>query len=59
VGAQFTGRLLKSLLFGVSPRDVATYAAVAATMAVVGFLANYLPARRAAAVEPMQALRAE
>lgn len=52
-------RLLRSLLFGVSPWDPATYAAVAAVLLLVAALASYLPARRASAVDPLEALRAE
>jgi ABC-type antimicrobial peptide transport system permease subunit len=59
IGAQFTARLLKTMLFGVSVCDVATYAVVIAAVAAVGLLANYVPARRAANVEPMRALRSE
>jgi predicted permease len=59
IGAQFTGRLLTTMLFGVSARDLATYAMVLAALALIGLLANYVPARRAASVEPMQALRSE
>jgi predicted permease len=52
-------RLLKSLLFGVSPLDPFTYVAVPVVLAVSAMLASYLPARRAAAVDPVEALRAE
>ena len=52
-------RLLSSLLFGVSPMDPLTYAAVAAGLAAAAALASYLPARRATAVDPVEALRAE
>jgi len=51
--------VLKSMLFGVSARDLATYAAVAALVALVGALANSVPARRAAAIDPIRALRTE
>jgi putative ABC transport system permease protein len=52
-------RLMKSLLFGVSPLDPLTYASVVVVLAVSAVLASYLPARRAAAVNPVVALRAE
>jgi putative ABC transport system permease protein len=52
-------RLMKSLLFEVSPLDPLTYAAVAVVLVTSAVLASYLPARRAAAVDPLDALRAE
>jgi predicted permease len=52
-------RLMKSLLFGVSPLDPFTYASVLIVLAASAVLASYLPARRAAAVNPVEALRAE
>ena len=52
-------RLMKSLLFGVSPLDPVTYVAVLMVLAASAVLASYLPARRAAAVNPVEALRAE
>lgn len=51
--------LLESLLFGVSPRDPWVYTAVVLAVAGVGLLANAIPARRAAALDPMRALRTE
>ena len=52
-------RLMSSLLFGVSPLDLPTYAAVPIVLAGATVLASYLPARRAAAVDPVEALKAE
>jgi predicted permease len=56
-GSAILSRALGSLLFGVPPRDLATLAAVLATLAVVGLLAGAIPARRAAHVSPLTALR--
>jgi ABC-type antimicrobial peptide transport system permease subunit len=52
-------RLMTALLFGVSPADPATYATVAGGLLAVAVLASYLPAKRAARVDPAVALRAE
>jgi len=52
-------RLMSSLLFGVSATDPTTYAAVALGLLVVALVASYLPAHRAANVDPMTALRVE
>ncbi|MGJ5815930.1 ADOP family duplicated permease [Paludibaculum fermentans] len=49
--------LLQGLLFGVEPRDPATFAAVPAVLLAVALLAAYLPARRAGRLDPMSALR--
>lgn len=51
--------LMRSLLFGVTVVDLPTMTAVAAVLAISAFLASFLPARRAAFVNPMEALRAE
>jgi putative ABC transport system permease protein len=52
-------RFLAGILFHVSTTDPITYTAVAIVMLVVGFLASYLPARRASRVDPIEALRYE
>jgi predicted permease len=52
-------RFLGSLLFGVTPVDGTTYGTVSVVLVAVVFLASYLPARRAARVDPVVALRAE
>jgi len=52
-------QLLKSLLFNVSPMDPFTYITVPVVLGLAAALASYLPARRAAAVNPVEALRAE
>ena len=52
-------QLIKSLLFGISPLDPFTYLTVPLVLAVAAVVASYLPARRAAAVDPVDALRAE
>ena len=58
-GAIGATRTLTTLLFGVTSTDPITFATVAAALAGVALLATYLPARRAAAVDPMRALREE
>ncbi len=57
VGAVVGSRLIRSFLFGVSPNDPVTLAGVAALMAVVGVAACWLPALRAAKVDPAVAIR--
>jgi len=50
---------LTTMLFGVSAADPATYAGLATVMAIVSALACYVPARRAARVDPLAAIRGE
>jgi putative ABC transport system permease protein len=59
IGALVLGRLLSSLLFGVSPVDPVTYVVVVAAVLGATGLATWLPARRAARVAPVEALRLE
>ncbi len=59
VGAFAATRLLNSLLFGVGAWDPITFVSIILIISVVAFLAAWLPARRAARVDPVVALRAE
>jgi predicted permease len=52
-------QLMKSLLFSIGPLDPVTFATVPVVLALAAMLASYLPARRASAVDPVEALRAE
>ena len=58
-GAMLVSRFLRALLFGVQPIDPITYVVVTMVLIVVALFASYLPARRAAKVDPMVALRYE
>jgi ABC-type lipoprotein release transport system permease subunit len=51
--------MMSSLLFGVTALDPLTYAAVSGLLIAAAVLASYLPARRAMAIDPVEALRAE
>jgi ABC-type antimicrobial peptide transport system permease subunit len=59
VAAALGSRYLESLLFQVRPADPAVLAAVTVTLGLVALLAVVVPARRAAAVHPMEALRTD
>ena len=59
LGAAAASRLLQSLLFGVSPFDPLVLALAAGFVLVLALVASLLPARRAASIDPMQALRAD
>jgi ABC-type antimicrobial peptide transport system permease subunit len=52
-------RLMSALLFGVDPVDLVTYGVVSVGLGSIALLASYLPARRAAGVDPIEALRWE
>jgi putative ABC transport system permease protein len=58
-GALALARVMSSLIYGVSPTDVLTFLSVSAVLALVALLATIIPARRAAKVDPMVALRYE
>jgi putative ABC transport system permease protein len=51
--------ILSNYLYGVTAEDPLTYASVSAFLASVGLGASYLPSRRAAAIDPLEALRIE
>ena len=58
-GAWFATSAIRGLLFGVAPRDPATFVAVVVTMAAIGLGACWIPALRAARIDPAVSLRAE
>jgi ABC-type antimicrobial peptide transport system permease subunit len=59
MGALLSTRLMQSLLFGVSPFDPATLAVAVVVIFLLALGASFAPARRAASIDPMHALREE
>jgi len=59
LGAYAATRLMTGLLFDISPTDPVTFMATAAAMIAVSAAASYIPASRAASVDPIAALRTE
>lgn len=59
LGAWYLSTGVKSFLFQVQPNDVTIFGAALVVLAIAGLLASALPARRAAAVDPLVALRSE
>jgi ABC-type antimicrobial peptide transport system permease subunit len=57
LGALFASQLIRGLLFGVAPHDPVTLVAVGMTMAAIGLVACWLPARKAASIDPAVAMR--
>jgi putative ABC transport system permease protein len=59
IGAYFVGRAMRSTLFGVGAIDMYAFSAVGLILILSALVACFIPARRAAAVEPIKALRIE
>jgi ABC-type antimicrobial peptide transport system permease subunit len=59
IAALAGSRFMQKLLFQVTATDPLTFGAVLVVLSIIAFLACYLPARRAASVDPMIALRCE
>ena len=59
IGAYWASRLLSSFLYGVTATDLPAFGGAAGALFVVALAATYIPARRAARIDPMTALRAE
>ena len=59
IGAYFVGRGMRTMLYGVGAMDISAFVAVGLILLLAALLACYLPARRAASMNPMDALRGE
>ena len=59
LGSVVLARLIARLLYGVTPLDPLTFAAVSLLLSAVALFASYIPARRASKIDPMEALRCE
>jgi len=59
LGAVGLTRLLEGILYETEPLDLATFAGMSAVLAVVALAASFLPARKAAAVSPLEAMRTD
>jgi putative ABC transport system permease protein len=60
VGGAFAGsRLMRSLLFGVTPSDPLTFVVISLLLTLITLLASYIPAHRAARIDPIVSLRDE
>jgi len=57
--ALWAGQAAAKFLFGLKPNDLATFAAAAVLLGLTAAVAGYIPARRASAMDPMDALRVE
>jgi ABC-type antimicrobial peptide transport system permease subunit len=59
VAAAASTRVLRSMLYAVSPGDPLTFAVIALLVAAIALVASYVPARRASRIDPTEALRAD
>ena len=59
IASLMVARLMSSMLYGVTPTDPVAFAGSAALVILVALAASWIPARRAASIDPMQALRTE